>query len=320
MSMMRGLCVILLAAFVIACGEPPEDIFEANFYYAHRNSATPEEQAAAEKIFRKAEQIYRKQNDPRAATVEFEQAIRQSPNARFYYELGNAYIDLREYDTALRSYAAAAALGPRDPGNIYYNAACAASLKGDIDVSLDQLRKAFENGYRSFAHARRDEDLARLHSDPRFTELIERYDVQLSETERKLIGIWQNSPIMASGWSHSFAFFPDRNFIQRGNTMDCASREVAFEGVWNVTDERLELRLQRVHEIVGGELVQATGSCGSEFEIEGGSVQVRAVEPERIVSYSVGPIEQDPTVPGSKLRVTFDQLRFWKMRTDPSDY
>jgi hypothetical protein len=57
-----------------------------------------------------------------------------------------------------------------------------------------------------------------------------------------LIGIWQVSPVMASGWEDSLQFFPNGFVIHRYNQMDCAKREILRAGTWSYQNHALTLR------------------------------------------------------------------------------
>ncbi len=60
-----------------------------------------------------------------------------------------------------------------DPGNfvIYYNLACARSLQDDAPGGMDLLVRAVERGFVDLAQMRRDPQLARVRTDPRFERL-----------------------------------------------------------------------------------------------------------------------------------------------------
>lgn len=64
-----------------------------------------------------------------------------------------------------------AALLPNDPG-VLYNLACSLALTGGRDEAIDCLRRAVAAGYDDSRHMAADDDLAAVHGDPRFEELL----------------------------------------------------------------------------------------------------------------------------------------------------
>lgn len=77
------------------------------------------------------------------------------------------------------------AADPEDAGN-YYDQACLYSRMGRLDDSVAALRKAFEKGYRSFAHIRQDDDMDAVRDLPEFKALIGEYEAMHSEYLKQL--------------------------------------------------------------------------------------------------------------------------------------
>ena len=84
--------------------------------------------------------------------------------------LSGDYATLDRVDDALREVNLAVGFRP-DDASVLYNAACAYCLLKKKPEALDALRKAREAGFRDSDWARRDPDLALLHSDPEFERL-----------------------------------------------------------------------------------------------------------------------------------------------------
>ena len=57
----------------------------------------------------------------------------------------------------------------------YYDKSCLLARMGRLDESVMALRKAFENGYRSFAHIEHDDDMDAIRELPEFKSLIDEY-------------------------------------------------------------------------------------------------------------------------------------------------
>jgi len=97
--------------------------------------------------------------------------LKQVPeDARARILLANDYADSGRVEDALRELNLALTLRANE-ASILYNAACAyCGLKRKTEA-MDALRKAWEAGFRDSVWARRDSDLALLHSDPEFERL-----------------------------------------------------------------------------------------------------------------------------------------------------
>ena len=72
---------------------------------------------------------------------------------------------------------------------LFYEATCLYSIMGDTEQSLAYLTKAFEAGYRRFAHIKRDRDLKNLRSTPGFKALLEKYErIHFNEAAKEETG------------------------------------------------------------------------------------------------------------------------------------
>ena len=60
----------------------------------------------------------------------------------------------------------------------HYNLACTHSCLGDVGESVNNLRKAFENGFDNYATVRADPDLEKVRQSKEFERLMEEYDPQ----------------------------------------------------------------------------------------------------------------------------------------------
>ncbi len=64
----------------------------------------------------------------------------------------------------------------------YYDAACLLSLANKKEEALEYLKKAFENGYRSFTNIKLDTDLTNIRDEASFKELVAKY-TEIWQTE-----------------------------------------------------------------------------------------------------------------------------------------
>ena len=109
-------------------------------------------------------------------------ADRHPDLGRAWFNLGFAQIRSGRSGAALQSFQRALDKGYRRPTTMY-NLACAAAQVGDADAAMRWLGKAEDAGM-DLGNLRGDEDLAPLHSDPRFQAMIER--LGLSHSGRKV--------------------------------------------------------------------------------------------------------------------------------------
>lgn len=135
-----------------------------------------------------------------------------------------------------------------------------------------------------------------------------------------LVGIWQNSPVVAAGWSDTYLFYSDGKFVFHYNQMVCDNREVSYCGTWEVKNEgNLILTIKSKTLIVGGSLVKSSGSCASEYEIEGGEEKtIEITNPESLlITLSDYTIDTENHSIGT---ILFNGVRFWRISNDPKNY
>ncbi len=116
-------------------------------------------------------QLYHFQGKESLAKKDFEKtiAVEPEPNnnacAQYaYFYLGDTAKAVAFMDSILAKY----------PDNLY-DAACIHSLVGNTAQSLEYLRKAFENGFRRFAHLRKDDDMQNVRQTAGYHALYDEY-------------------------------------------------------------------------------------------------------------------------------------------------
>jgi hypothetical protein len=97
-----------------------------------------------------------------------------------------------------------------------------------------------------------------------------------SQNDNGIVGTWQLSYVLGSGWADTYLFFEDGTYRFFFNQMDCDKREVSHSGKWSLKENDLELSVLETVILEGGEMVVSTGSCGSD------STLVNAVEKKLI--------------------------------------
>jgi tetratricopeptide (TPR) repeat protein len=125
------------------------------------NSAT-EKNSASDKLFLDGIDKYRNKKNPAAGIESFKQSILQKPQAKAYYELGNALFDKQEMKEAIKAYGMAELLDYKPLHKVLYNMACAYSRIGDNDWAKYYLVSAIEFGYSNVKNIFADKDLEGL--------------------------------------------------------------------------------------------------------------------------------------------------------------
>ena len=125
------------------------------------------------------------------ALKQYEKAIRLRPDAAsFHSNMGAAYFGKKEFEKAAEAYTKAMQLdpdilehtshngvsaqlpSPEDRAHYDYIIAKLCAKIGDRDRSLQYLRRAMEDGYKSIDDVYKDPEFAGLREDTRFTELM----------------------------------------------------------------------------------------------------------------------------------------------------
>jgi tetratricopeptide (TPR) repeat protein len=127
----------------------------------------------------------------RKAVSEYQKALAiREDNASYHSNLGTAYFALREFPAAINEYVRAMQIDPEvfehrsqtgiaahmssPEDRAFYSFVLARiyAKAGDLDHSLEYLRKAMEDGYKEMDSVYKDQEFAMLRKDPRFAELM----------------------------------------------------------------------------------------------------------------------------------------------------
>jgi tetratricopeptide (TPR) repeat protein len=92
-----------------------------------------------------------------------------------WYSVGKELLRAGEYDRAADAFRESAQRATR-PGTSLYNAACALALQGDDESALVELERAVEGGFDDPKLLKADPDLASLHGNPKFDEIVKTED------------------------------------------------------------------------------------------------------------------------------------------------
>lgn len=110
-----------------------------------------------------------------------EEGLRAEPdNLRVIEALAFAYTRIGRYEDGLRMDRRLVVALPQSE-LVHYNLACSQCLTGDLEGSIDSLKRAIMLGYDERDHLLADEDLHAVRGHPRFPEVLEALAAQEAE-------------------------------------------------------------------------------------------------------------------------------------------
>jgi hypothetical protein len=126
----------------------------------------------AKKMFLKAIDLYRNQKNAAASIEFFQRSVRIWPDAKSYYELGNALMDANDYAQSLKAFDIALNLQFIPASSCLYNMACAYSMEMDSMLAFTYLNIALDSGYANKKQLLRDPDLEFVRKSNTFRSMI----------------------------------------------------------------------------------------------------------------------------------------------------
>jgi Flp pilus assembly protein TadD len=111
------------------------------------------------------------------AINEFSQAIQKDPKyADAYSNRAVAYMQQKKFNKAQEDLKRALELNPNS-ASIHYNMASLYSLKGDVDLALDEINASLSRGFSDYDALRKDPDLDNVRRHPEFRKILEKHKV-----------------------------------------------------------------------------------------------------------------------------------------------
>ena len=150
-----------------------KDLYEYSKIEAFMKTVPDSTQEEGKKIFLNGIDLYRNKKSPEKSIVEFRKSLLIYPDAKTYYEMGNALLDTKNYSEAIQSYHMAEQMDFNPLANVLYNLACAYSMSENGDEALKYIQLAIENGYSNKKQMLADSDLAFARELPDFTQVYE---------------------------------------------------------------------------------------------------------------------------------------------------
>lgn len=154
---MNIVVIFLSAIFLFSCNK-----VESNKYltdkYALAKRENNEGFLKAKEYEKTGIAFYKKQENANAIS-EYEKALELNASGSLYYNYGNSLWNMGELDSAIKAYKLSELLNYERKDLLYYNLACAYSVKEIEEEAFFYLDKAVGNGYNSYYHFLVDEDL-----------------------------------------------------------------------------------------------------------------------------------------------------------------
>lgn len=188
---MKSVLFLTLIVLIASCGEPGEvvntikkqqridvelaeaDLFETAKIFAFlQNDVKFIEEA--NKLYLNGVDAFKNKKNLDSADYYLRKSILKEPSGKAYYELGNVYMDRKQYDKALSAYDLAENLDYQPFSKILYNKSCLYSLRKDVELSGQYLEYALQAGYNNIDYIDKDADLAELRKSDHFKPAVEK--------------------------------------------------------------------------------------------------------------------------------------------------
>ena len=137
----------------------------------------------ANNLFLRGLNAFRNEKNLDSADYYLRQSILKEPTAKAYFELGNVYMNKKDFDNALLSFGLAEQLNYEPFSKILYNKACLFSQKDDIELAGKYLEYSIQAGYNNLDHINKDEDLTKLRDTYYFKEAVKKGLRGMSDSE-----------------------------------------------------------------------------------------------------------------------------------------
>lgn len=177
-------------SFLSSCGDPApasndqetvripvvlteDDLFKGNIILAVLQNDDRFVQEAND-LFLQGINAFRNEKDLDSATIYLKKSIMKDPSPNAYFELGNVYMDKKEFDNAMLAYGVAEQLDYEPMSKILYNKACAYSLQKKNEMAGKYLEYALQAGYTNIEHINKDSDLENLRETGYYRQALDK--------------------------------------------------------------------------------------------------------------------------------------------------
>lgn len=159
-----------------------EDLFKGNVVAAYLENDKKYIQESNE-FFLKGVDAYRNEKKLDSAEFYFMESLKKEPSAKAYFELGNVWMDIKNYTKALQAYDLAEQLDYEPFSKILYNKSCIFSLQKNYEMAGQYLEYALQAGYNNIAHIQTDSDLEDLRKTHYYKTAIDKGLRGMSDAE-----------------------------------------------------------------------------------------------------------------------------------------
>lgn len=140
-----------------------------------------------------------------------------------------------------------------------------------------------------------------------------------SQKHQYIIGIWQDAPGMAAGWSDNYQIFENGDFIYNYSQMNESKREISYSGKWQIDENNnIVFTILKKSFIEGGELLLIEGT-EADYELQGGETKTTTLKEPEIKKFKLSNYGTDSSYFDLEI-IHIGEQQYWKMRQDPNDY
>lgn len=135
-----------------------------------------------------------------------------------------------------------------------------------------------------------------------------------------LIGVWQDMPSMAAGWSDMYQFFSSGTFNYRTSQMSFYDRDRGYSGHWKMDQNKnLELTTVTQTNFVGGTKVEDCIACFGPYDVyPGGKMETKILQQRKVETVV---IRQCPAAEINYYAcININGKDFYKFSDDPTYY
>lgn len=133
-----------------------------------------------------------------------------------------------------------------------------------------------------------------------------------SINKESLVGLWHSLPALGSGWSERYQLYSSGKYAHLASTMKCSERNLGELGTWALKGNKLILTAREKVFLKGGNLVEASGSCGTPERIEGGKKEVQTLENPENLEIDLSNRQREKDEPDWMQSLLFGNKPYWK--------